>query len=51
MKDDSAKIYEFFNLSRPKDLKSEIIRQSKEFVKKTIGQEKAQKIAGKIGLK
>lgn len=51
MKDDSAKIYEFFDLSRPKDLKSEIIRQSKEFIKKTIGQEKAQKIAGKIGLK
>ena len=51
MKDDSAQIYDFFDLSRPKDLKSEIIRQTKELVKKTIGQEKAQQIASKFGLK
>lgn len=51
MKDDSAKIYDFFDLSRPKDFKSEIIRQTKELVKKTIGQEKAQQIASKFGLK
>lgn len=51
MKDDSDKIYKFYDLSRPKDFKSELIRQTKEIVKKTIGQEKAQKIASKFGLK
>lgn len=48
MKTDSDAIYDFFDLSRPKDIKSETIRKSKEFIKKTIGQEKAQKIAKKF---
>lgn len=46
MKRDSEIIYEFFDLSRPRDLQSETIRRSKEFVKATIGQEKAQKLVG-----
>lgn len=46
MKTDSDVIYDFFDLSRPKSVQSETIRKSKEFIKATIGQEKAQKIAG-----
>ena len=46
MKHDADVIYEFFDLSRPRDLQSETIRRSKELIKSTIGQEKAQKIAG-----
>ena len=46
MKTDSDVIYDFFDLSRAKDVQSETIRRSKEFIKATIGQEKAQKIAG-----
>ncbi len=46
MKADSDVIYDFFDLSRPRDVQSETIRRSKEFIKATIGQEKAQKIAG-----
>ena len=45
MKSDAEVIYKFFDLSRPKDAQSELIRRSKEWVKATIGQEKAQKIA------
>ena len=44
MKKDSEVIYNFFDLSRPRTLKTEVIRNSKEFIKKTIGQEKAQNI-------
>lgn len=44
MKKDSEVIYKFFDLSRPRTLKTEVIRNSKEFIKKTIGQEKAQNI-------
>ncbi len=44
MKKDADVIYDFFDLSRPRTLKSEIIRNSKELIKKTIGQEKAQNI-------
>lgn len=51
MKQDADTIYDFFDLSRPKDLKSETIRNSKEFIKKTIGQEKAQEIAKLIKLR
>lgn len=50
MKKDSETIYNFFDLSRPKDLKSETIRKSKELVKKTIGQEKAEKLAKKFNI-
>lgn len=46
MKHDSDVIYNFYDLSRPRDVKSEVIRKSKEVIKATIGQEKAQKIAG-----
>ena len=46
MKTDADVIYDFFDLSRPKDVQSETIRRSKELIKATIGQEKAQKIAG-----
>ncbi|MCH4056723.1 MAG: 2-succinyl-5-enolpyruvyl-6-hydroxy-3-cyclohexene-1-carboxylic-acid synthase [Lactobacillaceae bacterium] len=46
MKADSDTIYNFFDLSRPKDLQSETIRRSKKIIKATIGQERAQKIAG-----
>lgn len=45
MSSDAKQIYDFFDLSRPKNLQSEILRQSKELIKRTIGQEKAQKIA------
>ena len=45
MKTDAEVIYDFYDLSRPKDAQSELIRHSKEWVKATIGQEKAQKIA------
>lgn len=48
MSSDAKAIYDFYDLSRPKDLQSEIIRQSKEFVKRTIGQEKAQRIVDLI---
>lgn len=48
MSSDAKAIYDFYDLSRPKDLQSEIIRQSKEFVKRTIGQEKAQRIVDMI---
>lgn len=44
MKNDAETIYNFFDLSRPRSVKSEVIRNSKELIKKTIGQEKAQKI-------
>lgn len=46
MKRDSDVIYEFFDISRPKNLQSEAIRKSKELIKRTIGQERAQAIAG-----
>lgn len=46
MSSDAAALYDLYDLSRPRDIRSEAIRQSKEFVKATIGQEKAQKIAG-----
>lgn len=46
MKHDSDVIYDFYDLSRPRDIKSETIRKSKELIKATIGQEKAQKIVG-----
>lgn len=46
MKTDSDAIYDFFDISRPRDLESETIRRSKELIKSTIGQERALKIAG-----
>lgn len=44
MKQDSDVIYDFFDLSRPRDLQSEAIRRSKELIKSTVGQEKAQRL-------
>lgn len=51
MKTDSDVIYDFFDLSRPKDVKSETLRKSKQFLKSTIGQENALKIRDVLGLK
>ena len=51
MKTDAKTIEKFYDLSRPKDVKSELIRNSKEIIKKTIGKEKAEKIAKKFGIK
>jgi len=48
MSDDARKIYDFYDLSRPRDLQSEVIRRSKDFVKRTIGQERAQNIVNTI---
>ncbi|HIT89753.1 MAG TPA: 2-succinyl-5-enolpyruvyl-6-hydroxy-3-cyclohexene-1-carboxylic-acid synthase [Candidatus Merdenecus merdavium] len=44
MKTDAEAIFDFYNSSRPKDIKSELLRQGKEFTKKVIGQQKAQQI-------
>lgn len=44
MQTDSEEIIKFFELSRPKDIQSEIIRNGKEFIKKRVGQEKVKKI-------
>lgn len=46
MRSDSDVIYSIFDATRPRDVQSEAIRRSKELVKRTIGQEKAQRIAG-----
>ena len=44
MSTDAQIIHDFYKNSRPKDLKSDIKRKAKDFVKKSIGQEKAKKI-------
>lgn len=46
MRADSQVLYDLYDLSRPRDAQSEAIRRSKELVKATIGQERAQRIAG-----
>ena len=46
MRSDSEVINYIFDATRPRDVQSEAIRRSKELVKRTIGQEKAQRIAG-----
>ena len=46
MSADSKLVYDVFDMTRPRDAQSEAIRKSKELIKATIGQEKAQKIAG-----
>lgn len=46
MSTDAKAIHDFFDLSRPKDFKTETLRKGKEFVKKYLGQEKAKKILG-----
>lgn len=43
MSTDAEEIYKFFDLSRPKDVKSEAIRKSKDWVKAKIGQQRVQR--------
>jgi 2-succinyl-5-enolpyruvyl-6-hydroxy-3-cyclohexene-1-carboxylate synthase len=51
MSDDAKRIYDFFDISRPKDLKSEVMRHSKDLVRATIGSDKAKKIAEALNIK
>ncbi|WP_125567469.1 2-succinyl-5-enolpyruvyl-6-hydroxy-3-cyclohexene-1-carboxylic-acid synthase [Companilactobacillus insicii] len=51
MKHDADVIYDFFDLSRPRDLKSESIRRSKKIIKSTIGEDRAKKLASKFKFK
>ena len=51
MSTDAACINKFYDLSRPKDIQSELINKTKKIVKKTVGQDKAQAIAKKFGIK
>ena len=51
MSTDAKCIEKFYDLSRPRDIKSETIRKSKELIKKTIGQDKAVELAKKFGFK
>lgn len=51
MSTDAKCIEDFYNLSRPRDIKSESIRKSKEIIKRTIGQDKAVELAKKFGFK
>jgi 2-succinyl-5-enolpyruvyl-6-hydroxy-3-cyclohexene-1-carboxylate synthase len=44
MSTDADEIYRFFDVSRPKDIHSEIIRRSKNLIKSTIGQDRAKRI-------
>lgn len=44
MSEDAKTIHEFYDISRPKNLKNEIIRKTKKYVKEKFGQEKAKKI-------
>lgn len=44
MKTDADAIADFYELSRPKDLKSEFLRKGKELAKSVIGQQRAQQI-------
>ena len=45
MSHDSKVIFDFYDLSRTRSMKSEAIRRSKEVLKSTIGKEKAMKLA------
>lgn len=44
MKTDAEEIHNCYKYSRPYDLKTDIVRKSKEIVKKSIGQERAKRI-------
>ena len=44
MKTDAEEIHNFYDKIKPKDIKSEVIRKSKDIVKEKIGQEKVKKI-------
>lgn len=43
MSTDAEQIYKFFDLSRPRDIKSEVLRRSKDWVKTRIGQQRVQR--------
>lgn len=45
MSSDSKALYDIYDATRPRDVQSEAMRRSKELVKRTIGQERAQRIA------
>ena len=51
MSTDAKEIFDFYNLSRPKDIKSEVMRHSKDLVRATIGSDKAKKIAEAFNIK
>lgn len=44
MKNDADIIHNFYDLSRPRSIKNELIRKGKKYVKEKFGQEKAKKI-------
>lgn len=44
MSSDAETIHNFYKKSKPKDLKSDIKRNAKDYIKKNIGQERAKKI-------
>ena len=48
MSSDAKEIHTIYNYSRPHDIKTDISRKAKEFVKKSFGQEKAKKIINAI---
>lgn len=48
MRNDSDIIYSFYDLNRPKDFRSEIIRNGKDLIKSTIGQERALKLVNRF---
>lgn len=49
MSTDAQALYDIYDTTRPRDAQSEVIRHSKELVKRTIGQERALRIAGIFG--
>ncbi|NMM95226.1 2-succinyl-5-enolpyruvyl-6-hydroxy-3- cyclohexene -1-carboxylic-acid synthase [Bifidobacterium sp. DSM 109957] len=51
MSTDSQTIFDFYNLSRPHDAVAEAKMKSKDFIKNTIGKERALKIARTLGIK
>ena len=51
MSTDSKAIYDFYDLSRPRDFISDMKREAKEIIKSTIGKETAVKVADKLGIK
>ncbi len=44
MKTDAEEIHNFYDKIKPKDIKSEVIRKSKDIIKEKIGQEKVKKL-------
>ena len=48
MKSDADEIYNIYNYSKKHDIKTDVMRTTKDFVKKHIGQEKAKRILDRI---